>query len=147
VIVTDSKFVLAAGAVYSAVLLLASADHKHPRGLSNSSDQVGRNLMMHNNAHIVAIDLNRHNDVTFQKTLSINDWYLNGGDGFRLGTMQEVARRDETLALLPEEHPLKSDAYSAQLTPIPPLECDEGRGVSGRRAVLVKGGRRPASNS
>jgi choline dehydrogenase-like flavoprotein len=83
VIVTDSKFVLAAGAVYSAVLLLASADHKHPRGLSNSSDQVGRNLMMHNNAHIVAIDLNRHNDVTFQKTLSINDWYLNGGDGFR----------------------------------------------------------------
>ncbi len=51
--------------------------------------------MMRNNAHIVAIDLNRHNDVTFQKTSSINDWYLNGGNGFPLGTIQEVARRDE----------------------------------------------------
>ena len=40
-------------------LLLASADDKHPRGLANGSDQVGRNFMMHNNAHIVAIDSRR----------------------------------------------------------------------------------------
>ena len=81
--VTGAKFVLAAGAVNSAALLLASADDKNPRGLANSSDQVGRNFMMHNNAHIVAVDLNRRNDVTFQKTLSVNDWYLDGGDGSR----------------------------------------------------------------
>ncbi len=37
--------------------------------------------MMHNNAHIVAVDLNRENDVTFQKTLSVNDWYHDGGHG------------------------------------------------------------------
>jgi choline dehydrogenase-like flavoprotein len=86
--VTGGKFVLAAGAVNSAALLLGSADEQHPRGLANSSDQVGRNFMMHNNAHIVAIDLGRHNDVTFQKTLSVNDWYLDGGDGFPLGAMQ-----------------------------------------------------------
>lgn len=54
-IVTGSKLVLAAGAVNSAVLLLASADHKHPRGVPNSSDQVGRNRMIHNKADIVAI--------------------------------------------------------------------------------------------
>ena len=54
--VTGDRFVLAAGAINSAALLLASADSKHPRGLANSSDQVGRNLMMHHNAHIVAID-------------------------------------------------------------------------------------------
>jgi len=90
--VTGAKFVLAAGAVNSAALLLASADDKHPRGLANSSDQVGRNFMMHNNAHIVAVDLNRENDVTFQKTLSVNDWYLDGGDGHPLGAMQLIGK-------------------------------------------------------
>jgi choline dehydrogenase-like flavoprotein len=90
--VTGAKFVLAAGAVNSAALLLASADDKHPRGLANSSDQVGRNFMMHNNAHIVAVDLNRHNDVTFQKTLSVNDWYHDGGHGYPLGAMQLIGK-------------------------------------------------------
>jgi choline dehydrogenase-like flavoprotein len=90
--VTGGRFVLAAGAVNSAALLLASAADKHPRGLANSSDQVGRNFMMHNNAHIVAIDLNRRNDVTFQKTLSVNDWYLDGGDRFPLGAMQLIGK-------------------------------------------------------
>jgi choline dehydrogenase-like flavoprotein len=89
--------VLAAGAVNSAALLLASADHQHPRGLANSSDQVGRNFMMHNNAHIVAIDLDRRNDVTFQKTLSVNDWYLDAGDGFPLGAMQLIGKIQGTM--------------------------------------------------
>jgi choline dehydrogenase-like flavoprotein len=84
--VTGAKFVLAAGAVNSAALLLASD------GLANSSDQVGRNFMMHNNAHIVAVDLNRRNDATFQKTLSVNDWYLDGGDGYPLGAMQLIGK-------------------------------------------------------
>src|SRR5215471_11442473 len=35
--------VVSAGAVNSAALLLRSADEKHPNGLANSSDQVGRN--------------------------------------------------------------------------------------------------------
>jgi choline dehydrogenase-like flavoprotein len=90
--IAGGKFVLAAGAVNSAALLLASAAAKHPRGLANSSDQVGRNFMMHNNAHIVAIDLNGRNDVTFQKTLSVNDWYSDGGDGFPLGAMQLIGK-------------------------------------------------------
>jgi choline dehydrogenase-like flavoprotein len=79
VTVTGAKFVLAAGAVNSAALLLASA-------VANSSDLVGRNFMMHNNAHIVAVDLNRRNDVTFQKTLSINDWY------YELGALQLIGK-------------------------------------------------------
>jgi choline dehydrogenase-like flavoprotein len=90
--VTGGKFVLAAGAVNSAALLLASASHEHPRGLANSSDQVGRNFMMHNNAHVVAVDMNRRNDVTFQKTLSVNDWYADGGDGHPLGAMQLIGK-------------------------------------------------------
>jgi choline dehydrogenase-like flavoprotein len=90
--VAGDRFVLAAGAVNSAALLLASADERHPRGLANGSDQVGRNFMMHNNAHIVAVDLDRRNDVTFQKTLSVNDWYHDGGDGYPLGAMQLIGK-------------------------------------------------------
>jgi choline dehydrogenase-like flavoprotein len=86
------RFVLAAGAVNSAVLLLASATDRLPRGLANSSDQVGRNLMMHDNAHLAAVDLRRRNDVMFQKTLSVNDWYLDGGDGYPLGSMQLIGK-------------------------------------------------------
>lgn len=95
--VTGGRFVLSAGAVNSAALLLASADEKHPRGLANASDQVGRNFMMHNNAHIVAVDLDRRNDVVFQKTLSVNDWYLDGGDGYPLGALQLIGTVQGTM--------------------------------------------------
>src|SRR6266700_6121486 len=40
----------------------------------------------------VAVDLNRRNDVIFQKTLSVNDWYHDGGDGFPLGAMQLIGK-------------------------------------------------------
>jgi choline dehydrogenase-like flavoprotein len=95
--ITGGKFVLAAGAVNSAVLLLASTDDRHPRGLANSSDQVGRNFMMHNNAHIVAVDFNGANEVIFQKTLSVNDWYHDGGQGFPLGSMQLIGKVQGTM--------------------------------------------------
>ena len=73
------RFVLSAGAANSAALLLAS-------GVANGSDLVGRNFMMHNNAHIVAVDLSRRNDVVFQKTLSVNDWY------HELGALQLIGK-------------------------------------------------------
>lgn len=92
VTVSGGRFVLAAGAVNSAAILLSSADDKHPRGLANGSDRLGRNFMMHNNAHIAAVDLDRHNDVTFQKTLSVNDWYHDGGKGYPLGSMQLIGK-------------------------------------------------------
>ena len=90
--VRGSRFVLAAGAINSAALLLVSADERHRDGLANSSGQLGRNFMMHNNAHLVAIDIDRPNDVVFQKTLSVNDWYRDGGDGHPLGTMQLIGK-------------------------------------------------------
>jgi choline dehydrogenase-like flavoprotein len=91
--ITADRYVLAAGAVNSAALLLASRTGDHPGGLANSSDQVGRSLMMHNNAHLAAIDLNRRNDVVFQKTLQVNDWYHDGGgDGRPLGSLQLIGK-------------------------------------------------------
>jgi glucose dehydrogenase len=44
---TGRAYVLAANGVESPRLLLASASERYPRGVANSSDQVGRNLMDH----------------------------------------------------------------------------------------------------
>jgi len=45
--VTGKYFVLAANAIEIPKLMLISANDKHPHGIGNSSDQVGRNLMGH----------------------------------------------------------------------------------------------------
>ena len=84
--VHGGRYVLAAGAVNSAALLLASTGPGYLAGLANGSGLVGRNFMMHNNAHIAAVDLNRRNDATFTKTLSVNDWY------HELGTLQLIGK-------------------------------------------------------
>jgi choline dehydrogenase-like flavoprotein len=97
--VGGGKFVISAGAVNSAALLLASRTGDFPSGLSNASDQVGRNFMMHNNAHIAAVDVNRLNDVVFQKTISINDWYHDGGDGYPLGALQLIGKVQGTMMI------------------------------------------------
>ena len=91
-ILTADKYVLAAGAVNTTALLLKSANDHFPTGVANRSDQVGRNFMMHNNAHIAAIDFRRKNDVVFQKTLSVNDWFNDGGNGYPLGTLQLIGK-------------------------------------------------------
>ena len=63
-----------AGAINSAALLLRSANDRHPRGLANSSDQVGRNYMCHLNS--VMMQITRcENPTVFQKTWAMNDFY------------------------------------------------------------------------
>ena len=86
-------YIVACGAVNSAALLLRSANDMHPLGLANSSDQVGRNYMVHNNSGLVAIDPRRKNDVVFQKTLAVNDFYLNGPNwNYPLGNLQLLGK-------------------------------------------------------
>jgi len=46
--------VVSCGAANSAKLLLASANDRHPNGLANGSDQVGRNYMFHNSQAVLA---------------------------------------------------------------------------------------------
>ena len=48
-------FAVSAGAANSAKILLRSANDKHPNGLANGSDQVGRNYMFHNSRAVVAL--------------------------------------------------------------------------------------------
>ncbi len=66
--------VLACGAINSAALLLKSANDRHPHGLANSSDQVGRNLMKHQMSAVVQLSTET-NSGTFPRSVSINDYY------------------------------------------------------------------------
>jgi choline dehydrogenase-like flavoprotein len=61
--VSARLFVLCAGAINSAAVLLRSADARNPNGLANSSGVVGRYYMNHNCTGIMAIrpfQINRH---------------------------------------------------------------------------------------
>jgi choline dehydrogenase-like flavoprotein len=81
--------ILSAGAVNSAALLLASSD----QGIANRSDAVGRHFMNHNCSAILAIDPRTVNDSVYQKTLGINDFYLDdGAGGPPLGNIQLLGR-------------------------------------------------------
>ena len=66
--------VVACGTINSAVLLLRSANDKHPNGLANSSDQVGRNFMKHQATALLSLQL-EPNKAAFQKTIAVNDFY------------------------------------------------------------------------
>lgn len=84
--------VVACGAINSAVLLLRSANDKHPNGLANSSNQVGRNLMKHNNGVIVGLTT-KLNSTIFQKTMAINDFYWGDKDfNFPMGNVQSLGK-------------------------------------------------------
>ena len=83
---------LACGAANSAKLLLLSANDKHPNGLANGSDQVGRNYMFHDSEAVLALS-REENPTVFQKTLGLNDFYF-GSDDFEypLGNIQMVGK-------------------------------------------------------
>jgi choline dehydrogenase-like flavoprotein len=84
--------VVSCGAANTAKLLLMSANDKHPNGLANGSDQVGRNYMFHNSQAVLAIS-REPNPTIFQKTLSLNDFYF-GMDGFEypMGNIQMIGK-------------------------------------------------------
>ncbi len=89
---TAAFFAVCAGAVNSAVILLASANDKCPNGLANRSDQVGRNFMYHQADALLAISTDRNED-SYTKTWGTNDFYLRDSDPaypFPLGQVQPV---------------------------------------------------------
>lgn len=88
------RYVLACGAVNTAALLLRSESRRpgRHRGLANASGQVGRNYMVHNSTFLVAVDPRHKNDVVFQKTLGLNDWYLGNGAHGPLGNVQTLGK-------------------------------------------------------
>ncbi len=83
--------VVACGALSSALLLLRSANDKHPAGLANGSDQVGRNYVRHNMSVLMAL-LKEPNHTVFQKTLAVSDFYFGSPEtDYPLGLIQMCA--------------------------------------------------------
>jgi choline dehydrogenase-like flavoprotein len=85
-------FAVCAGAINSAVILLASANDKHPNGLANRSDQVGRNFMYHQADALLALGPEGNED-SYTKTWGTNDFYFKDSDPgypFPLGQVQPV---------------------------------------------------------
>jgi choline dehydrogenase-like flavoprotein len=86
--------VLSCGAINSSAVLLRSANDKHPRGLANGSDVVGRHYMGHVNSVQMAIS-RIPNPTIFQKTLSVNDFYFGSKEwAYPMGHISFVGKLD-----------------------------------------------------
>jgi len=86
--------VVACGAINSAALLLRSASDRHPRGLANGSDVVGRHYMGHVNSVLMAVS-KCPNPTVFQKTLGLNDFYFGSDEwNFPMGHISFVGKLD-----------------------------------------------------
>lgn len=91
--VSPKLTILSAGAVMSAAILLRSASEAFPKGLANTSDQVGRNFMNHNSSAVIGLSPFYRNDSVYQKTFGFNDYYLSdGAGGPPLGNVQLLGR-------------------------------------------------------
>ena len=138
--------VVACGAVNSAALLLRSANDRHPRGLANSSDVVGRFYMRHNNLALMAVS-KEPNPTRFQKTLALNDWYLGSDDWeYPLGGIQLLGKSDA------DQIKANAPRWAGRVSPEMPFEvlahhavdfwlCGEDLPLADSRVTLDSGGR------
>jgi len=137
--------VVSCGAVNSAALLLRSAGDRHPNGLANSSDVVGRHYMRHNNSALMAVS-KEPNPTVFQKTLALNDWYLGSDDwDYPLGGIQMLGKSDA------EQVRANAPRWAGKVSPEMPFEelarhavdfwlCGEDLPAAGNRVTLEKNG-------
>lgn len=77
--ILGDMFIVSCGAINSAALLLRSTHPRHPNGLANSSDVVGRHYMFHQNSVMISVSTQR-NPTKYEKTLAINDFYFHAPD-------------------------------------------------------------------
>jgi choline dehydrogenase-like flavoprotein len=138
--------VVACGAVNSAALLLRSANDRHPGGLANGSDVVGRHYMRHNNLAMMAVS-KEPNPTSFQKTMALHDWYLRSDDwDYPLGGIQMLGKSDT------EQIKGEAPRWAGRVSPKMPFEvlahhavdfwlCGEDLPSPDNRVTLEKDGR------
>jgi choline dehydrogenase-like flavoprotein len=92
-------FVVSAGAINSAALLLRSKNERHATGLANSSGLVGRRYMAHLATMMQGFHPLKPNTTVFQKTVGVNDYYLRGPrTPYPLGAIQSQGRTHGVMA-------------------------------------------------
>ncbi len=85
------RYVLAAGALHSPRLLMASVSEEWPNGLANRSGLVGRNLMLHVDERFALWPKRGTPDTGATKGISFRDFYRRAD--MRLGTVQAMGIR------------------------------------------------------
>lgn len=109
--------VVACGSLSSALLLLRSANPRHPNGLANGSDQVGRNYMRHDMSVVMAV-MKEANETVFQKTLAFSDFYFGSDDwDYPLGLVQMCATS--------HADQIKGETLSSSLDWLPDMPFDK----------------------
>jgi choline dehydrogenase-like flavoprotein len=84
--------VVSAGALNSAAILLRSVSDKHPNGLANSSDMLGRNYICHQNSTFLAISKEPNYSI-YPKTLALSDFYFASKDWeYPMGFIQMLGK-------------------------------------------------------
>ena len=95
--ISSEIYILAAGAIYTPYLLLKSSNEVYPKGLSNQSGQVGKNLMRHL-IDIYIVNTNKKiENKGFIKEIAFNDLYNNKYG--RLGTVQSFGRPPDNIIM------------------------------------------------
>lgn len=99
-LISADLFIVSCGAINSAALFLRSTHSKHPNGLANHHDLVGRHYMFHINSVLVALS-KTPNPTTYQKTMALNDFYYKSDDSeLPLGHIQLLGNvKKEMLAV------------------------------------------------
>lgn len=82
------KYVLAAGAYFSPVILQKSLNEDWPKGLGNDHDQVGRNLMFHISEHIGIWSKGKFSAQGNRSAISLRDFYKR--DNRKFGEFQST---------------------------------------------------------
>lgn len=129
------RFVLAAGALSSPRLLLASASEHWPGGCGNAHDQVGRHLMFHAIEVFAVWPRTIRGTDTPSKSVGLRDLYLHQGQ--RLGMVQAMGVNvgyGEILHFLRERVKV---GPLARLAPLTPLAAYAASIMMGRAKLFV----------
>ncbi|MCE9667449.1 GMC family oxidoreductase [Myxococcus stipitatus] len=133
--VRGRTFVMAAGAFMSPALLLRSVSSRHPRGLGNGRDLVGRNLMLHCSDHYLVRSRKAPASFDMAHGVSLNDFYRHQGE--KLGNFHAhplTIDAGKVLSWLQGKHSLP--AWLRVLSPIFPLVANVGARLYRERVVF-----------
>ena len=139
---TADIVVVSCGAANSARLLLSSATERHPDGLANGSDQVGRNYTFHDSVAVLALS-KEPNPTVFQKTLGLNDFYFGSADfDHPVGNIQMVGKSSAPMyrGEKPIETGLAPDLHARPGGPSRGRLLAVGRGPAAGRQPGERGG-------
>ncbi|WP_439518895.1 GMC oxidoreductase [Hydrogenophaga sp.] len=129
------QFVLAAGALSSPRLLLASRTDYWPDGCANGNDQVGRHLMFHLNEMFAVWPRGAANSSQASKSVGLRDLYML--DGQRMGMVQAMGVNVSYGEIVHFIKQRLQDSALRRLAPLAPLAAGFASLAMGQAKLFV----------